>query len=201
VRHSLAFPDPPTHSKPALFAPQARLRSEIQHQQSQLDLAAREVNDLKRANAQFERELSSIAASDHTESLVYPQRDRRMQESRVVNTLASIPSAYPARGESLLVRVDVGRRNQPRSLFFLRSPSDDEGVDATTSVSTQAQLRVDEPYVLSLQSERPVVQLVMLRSPPRQVKLGRTPDAFFLSSYIYRILSPSSLLSFSPRTG
>lgn len=60
------------------------------------------MNDLRRANAQAERELNLIASSDATESLVYPQRDRRMQESRVANTISNMPSA---RGESALMLV------------------------------------------------------------------------------------------------
>ncbi|GAA5918665.1 hypothetical protein JCM1841_002302 [Sporobolomyces salmonicolor] len=83
------------------------LRSEVQHLQSSLDRYKSEVVDLKRRNAQMERDLSYVAASDHTESiapssksyaafptskepLVHPQPPpRRMQESRVGNALPS----------------------------------------------------------------------------------------------------------------
>ncbi|GAA5956438.1 hypothetical protein JCM21900_005330 [Sporobolomyces salmonicolor] len=83
------------------------LRSEVQHLQSSLDRYKSEVVDLKRRNAQMERDLSYVAASDHAESiapssksyaafptskepLVHPQPPpRRMQESRVGNALPS----------------------------------------------------------------------------------------------------------------
>ncbi|GAA6010825.1 hypothetical protein JCM11491_004550 [Sporobolomyces phaffii] len=80
-----------------------RLQSEVKHLQSAVDSSRSEISDLKRRNAQMERELQSVAASDHTQSIMVPSKSyaafpvkenlssspqpRRMQESRVANAL------------------------------------------------------------------------------------------------------------------
>lgn len=93
----------------------SRLRSEVQHLQSTVDASRGEINDLKRRNAQIERELATVAASDHTQSIALPSSKsyasafpvkenaalssspqpvtRRMQESRIANAL---PTPSPA---------------------------------------------------------------------------------------------------------
>ncbi|GAA5913385.1 myosin 1 [Sporobolomyces salmoneus] len=92
-----------------------RLRSEVQHLQSAIESSRGEINDLKRRNAQMERELQTVAASDHTESIMVPSKSyavfptkenvssspqpRRMQESRVANALP--PSASETRQRTL----------------------------------------------------------------------------------------------------
>ncbi|GAA5864652.1 hypothetical protein JCM1840_002191 [Sporobolomyces johnsonii] len=83
------------------------LQSEVQHLQSSLERYKSEVADLKRRNAQIERDLSYVAASDHSESIAPSSKSyaafptskeplappqpppRRMQESRVANALPS----------------------------------------------------------------------------------------------------------------
>ncbi|GAA5891797.1 hypothetical protein JCM5296_001864 [Sporobolomyces johnsonii] len=90
-----------------LSSRQNHLQSEVQHLQSPLERYKSEVADLKRRNAQIERDLSYVAASDHSESIAPssksyaafptskeplsqpPPPPRRMQESRVASALPS----------------------------------------------------------------------------------------------------------------
>ncbi|GAA5943506.1 hypothetical protein JCM10213_005510 [Rhodosporidiobolus nylandii] len=90
-----------------------RLRSEVQHLQSAVDAAKAEAANLKKRLGQMEREFQTVAASDHTQSLISPSysaaspvktfapsyppvvkdpQPRRMQESRVANALPDLPS-------------------------------------------------------------------------------------------------------------
>lgn len=95
---------------------QSRLRAEVQHLQALLDSQKGEIADLKRRNAQTERELRRVAASDPEESLVSPSKSyaafapptlrdpapRYMGESRVANALPEPPAprtnGYKAEG-------------------------------------------------------------------------------------------------------
>ncbi|GAA5835394.1 hypothetical protein JCM11251_005222 [Rhodosporidiobolus azoricus] len=95
----------------------SRLRSEIQHLQSSLDMAKSESADLKRQVSRMEQELRLVAASDHTQTVVSPSaavspskpfsnyppivkdpQPRHMQESRVANALPESTASRPNGG-------------------------------------------------------------------------------------------------------
>ncbi|KAK4049374.1 class II myosin [Microbotryomycetes sp. JL201] len=72
-----------------------RLLSDVSHMQKQYDAVTSELKDLKRNNAQMERELAQAASSDHNESIVGVHR-QSLRDSRAINALPSFPS-HPSR--------------------------------------------------------------------------------------------------------
>ncbi|GAA6054961.1 hypothetical protein NBRC10513_006274 [Rhodotorula toruloides] len=80
----------------------SRLRSEVEHLNSSLDSSKAEVADLKRRNAQIERELQKVAASDYGQNGASPVKTfaptlrdpqpRTMQESRLANVSPEPPA-------------------------------------------------------------------------------------------------------------
>ncbi|KAK4048073.1 class II myosin [Microbotryomycetes sp. JL221] len=71
-----------------------RLRSDVAHMQKQFDAAMSEIKELKRSNAQMERDLSHVASSDQNESIVEGKGLHRnsLRDSRVMNALPSFSS-------------------------------------------------------------------------------------------------------------
>ncbi|GAA5937074.1 myosin 1 [Sporobolomyces koalae] len=85
-----------------------RLRSEVKHLEHSIESSRGEISDLKRRNAQMERELQAVAASDYTQPTIVPSKTyaafpikenltaspqpRRMQESRIANAMPASPS-------------------------------------------------------------------------------------------------------------
>lgn len=99
---------------------QSRLRSEISHLQKLVDRSAVEIKDLKRSNAQIEREMASVASSDHSEQMAIPRNN--LKESRLANVMPASSSYNLQRCESPDVCGSVGlvtKSFNSRRLFVL----------------------------------------------------------------------------------
>lgn len=84
-----------------------RLRQEVQLQLRELEKASRDLMDLRRVNIQIEREMNSLAASDHTQSMALPStRDARPLADRILPTP---PQQHYA--QTLPTQTAVRRRN------------------------------------------------------------------------------------------
>jgi hypothetical protein len=94
---------------------QSRLRSEVQHLEAALEVAKSTAADYKKRMSVLERELQTVAASDHTQNVISPSTQqksyyapspitvkepvpRRMGESRVANALPEPVPTVSSRG-------------------------------------------------------------------------------------------------------